>query len=106
MSKTGINTHHTLYISAVKFFFVITANFFPQQICTVLNKLAMYTQATSYVSAVMFFFFAITVNFILINVFLTIILDGYANNYRFFFLKGQCQDFFCFRFFNHLPSSP
>jgi hypothetical protein len=40
----------------------------------------MYAQATSYVSAVMFFFFAITVNFILINVFLTIILDGYANN--------------------------
>ena len=40
---------------------------------------ALFFQETNTIAAVMFFFFAVSVSWVLVNVLLTIIIDGYEN---------------------------
>ena len=42
-------------------------------------EIASFFQETNTIAAVMFFFFAVSVSWVLVNVLLTIIIDGYEN---------------------------
>ena len=54
------------------------------------NKSGKYFQETNTIAAVMFFFFAVSVSWILVNVLLTIIIDGYEKVKK--ELEGQEND--------------
>ena len=43
------------------------------------SELLVFFQETNTIAAVMFFFFAVSVSWVLVNVLLTIIIDGYEN---------------------------